>query len=586
MSIQMRRTWRGALGIAACGAAMGLGGGAIAQQDGATPLTTVRVGVGLALPVYATHAFATDFNRLFVVEQRSGSTGRIRIINDLYGTPALAVTPFISISPVATGNEEGLLGLAFHPDYAANGYFYVYYTNSTGNNVVRRYRANGPDYRVATTADTATASDVITIPHPTNSNHNGGWISFGPDGNLFIATGDGGSGNDPPNNAQNINQLLGKMLRLDVDGADNIPGNDDDDGDVDDPPSTNGYTSPSDNPYFGPTAGRDELWAIGLRNPWRNSFDPLNGDLYIADVGQNAVEEVSVRRSSSPITPVFNFGWRCMEGTSCTGLSGCTCGAATLTNPVHTYTHAGGACSITGGEVYRGCEMPDMQGIYYFADYCNSIKWSFRYNRDTNTISEFTVRTAEFEPPGAPTITSITGFGRDALGEVYIVEQGGEIWRIIPVATPGPDCNANGRRDACEILANSALDCDANGTLDSCEIAGNDCNSNSVLDSCDIAAGAADCYDAAGAPGTAGGADGIPDECQCVADWNHDGTVNSTDVSDFVNTYFEDQANGTRDADIFECGPKGVTNSTDVSEFINVWFAAQAGQLPFSGCVI
>jgi hypothetical protein len=561
---------------------------AMAQQDGATPLTTLRVAQGLTLPLYATHAFPTDFNRLFIVEQRSGTTGRIRILNNLWSVnPSLAATPFLSVSPVSTGNEEGLLGLAFHPDYANNGYFYVYFTNSSGNNVVRRYRANGPDYRLAATADSASGVDILTIPHPTNSNHNGGWISFGPDGFLYIATGDGGSANDPPNNAQNINELKGKMLRIDVDGADGIPGTDDDDGDVDVPPSNNGYTSPTDNPFFGPTAGRDEIWAIGLRNPWRNSFDPANGDLYIADVGQNAVEEVDVRRSNLPTTPVFNFGWRCMEGTSCTGLTGCTCGAASLTMPVHTYTHSGGACSITGGEVYRGCEMPEMQGIYYFADYCNSQKFSFRYDRVTNAISELTNRTAELEPPGTPAITSISGFGRDALGEIYIVEQGGEVWRIVPTAVQGTDCNSNGRRDACDIRADPSLDCDVNGVLDSCELATNDCNTNGVLDACDINAGtSSDCFSATGAPGARGGPDGIPDECQCVADWNRDGTANSTDVSDFINTYYNDDLNGTRDADIFECGKSGVTNSTDVSEFINIYFASQAGQLPFSGCSI
>jgi glucose/arabinose dehydrogenase len=577
------------VGILTGTAALAAGTQALAQEgQGATPLTTVRVASGLTLPTFCTNA-PGDFNRLFALEQRVSTTGRIRIINDLYGTPTLAPAPFLSVTPVATGNEQGLLGLAFHPNYATNGYFYIYFTMSSGSNAVRRYRANGgPNYLLSTTADAASATDLLVIPHPSFTNHNGGWIAFGPDGYLYISTGDGGSANDPPGNAQNINELKGKMLRIDVDGADNIPGNDDDDGDVDVPPSTGGYTSPPDNPFFGPTAGRDEIWAIGLRNPWRNSFDSATGDLYIGDVGQDAVEEVDVRRAGIATVPVFNFGWRCMEGTSCTGLSGCTCNSPALTLPITTYTHTSGNCSITGGEVYRGCAMPDMQGIYFFADYCSNQIWSLRYNRVTNTISEFTNRTTELDPPGASTITSITAFGHDALGEIYIVEQGGEIWRIAPTSVQGTDCNANNRSDACEIRANPALDCDHNGVLDSCELAGHDCNGNGVLDSCDIAAAtSADCFSFGAKPidgvFVAGGANGTPDECECVADWNRDGTSNSTDVSELINTYFYDQASQTTYADI-NCD--GVSNSTDVSDFINIWFSAQAGLLPFSGCAL
>ncbi len=717
----IKTAWQGLLSITACAAALGGASGALAQEkpQGPTNMDTVRVAAGLTLPVYATNAFPTDFNRIFVVEQRSGTTGRIRIVNNLYGTPALAATPFISISPVATGNEEGLLGLAFHPDYANNGYFYVYFTNSSGNNVIRRYRANGPNFAIATTADTATASDVMTISHPTQSNHNGGWMSFGPDGYLYIATGDGGSANDPPGNAQNVNELKGKMLRIDIDGADNLPGNDDDDGDVDVPPSTNGYTNPADNPFFGATAGRDEILCVGLRNHWRNAFDRETGDLYIADVGQNAWEEINVREFDVPTTPVTNYGWRCMEGTVCTGLTGCTCNGPALTLPVHTYGHTGGACSLTGGEVYRGCSMPDMQGLYFYADYCSNQIFSFRYDRATNTISELTNRTAELAPGGGLSIGSVTSFGLDAYNEVYIVDQGGELYRIIPTPPPpGPDCNANGRNDACDLLANPAadcndngtldscdivsnpaldcnsngsidsceiaanpaldcdangaldscqiasnpaldcdgnatldscelaandcnengtldacdisanpaLDCDTNGTLDSCELAENDCdksgtldacdiaadptldcddndtidscelaehdcNQNSTLDACDIEAGASrDCFDfdapqVPGGPYVAGGANGIPDECECVADWNRDGVSNSADVGEHINTFFADDATGgkTLGADI-DCN--GVSNSTDVGEFINIYFAAQAGQLPFSGCTL
>ncbi len=380
----------------------------------AQTLNTVRVATGLARPVFVTTP-PGDFNRIFVVEQRSGTIGRIRIVRITDpNAPVLLPTPFLSINPVATGNEEGLLGLAFHPDYFSNGFFFVYYTNSSGNNLVYRYRAQG-DPLTSDLADPASATLVLTLNHPTNSNHNGGWISFGPDGYLYIGTGDGGSANDPPGNAQNVNALLGKMLRLDID--------------VDDPNIPGFYSCPSDNPYFGPTTGRDEIWAIGLRNPWRNDFDNLTGDLWIADVGQNAVEEIDFQPASD--NGGRNYGWRCMEGTSCTGLSGCTCNGPTLILPIHTFTHSAGNCSVTGGPIYRGTAMCSLRGTYFFADYCSNQIWSLRYAPGVG-VTEFTSRTADLDPAGADTITSITGFGEDAFGEIYICEQAGDIWKIVP----------------------------------------------------------------------------------------------------------------------------------------------------------
>lgn len=427
-------------------------------------LTTQRVVSGLSLPVFVT-APRGDYNRLFIIEQRSGTTGRIRILN-LPGH-TLNATPYLSIASLSTDSEEGLLGLAFHPNFLTNGYFFVYYTNAAGNNTIVRYRANAP-FATSTTASAASATTLLTISHPTNTNHNGGWMGFSPNdtlGYLYIATGDGGSGNDPLGNAQNVNALLGKMLRLDVDGADNIPGNDDDDGVIGStlPP----YTNPSTNPFAGATAGLDEVYFVGLRNPWRPSFDRGTGDFYIADVGQGSVEEIDFVAAGAAPTPVKNFGWRCMEGTSCTGLSGCTCNATTLTNPVQTYTHAGGACSITGGYVYRGCLNAALRGTYFYADYCSNQIFSFAYS-GSGAAPAPTNRTAELAPGGGLSVNNVTSFGEDADGEMYIVDQGGEVFKIIPRSRTVPDCNGNGIDDALEICRGAASDCNNDGVPDTC----------------------------------------------------------------------------------------------------------------------
>ncbi len=422
----------------------------------AQTLTTVRVASGLARPLFVT-APRGDYGRLFIVEQWSGTTGRIRVLN--LPTNTLNAAPFLSVSPVATGNEEGLLGLAFHPNFLQNGYFWIYYTNSAGNNTIVRYQANAP-YATSTTANAASATPLLTISHPGQTNHNGGWMAFGPDGYLYIGTGDGGSSNDPPGNAQNINVLLGKMLRLDVDGTDNIPGNDDDDGVIGS--TLVPYASPSSNPFAGATPGSDEVYFIGLRNPWRNSFDRETGAMYIGDVGQGAVEEVDYIAPGTPATPVVNLGWRCMEGNSCTGLTGCTCNAASLTMPIQTYTHSGGACSITGGYAYRGCVIPDLDGTYFYADYCSNQIFSFVYS-GSGLAPAPTNRTAELAPGGGLSITGVTSFGEDADGEMYIVKQGGDVFKIIPRNRTIPDCNSNGIDDALEVCRGVSLATSING---------------------------------------------------------------------------------------------------------------------------
>jgi glucose/arabinose dehydrogenase len=450
---------------------------------------------GFASPVLAVSP-PGDLQRLFVVEQ----TGRIRIIKN----GATLATPFINLGPAAGGGlglttgsgERGLLGLAFHPNYATNGFFYVNYTaTSNGATVIARYTASSnPDV-----ANTASGLTLLTVAQPF-SNHNGGCIQFGPDGKLYIGMGDGGSGNDPSNNAQTPTTLLGKMLRLDVD----LPA----------------PYIPADNPYFGSTAVRQEIWHFGLRNPWRFSFDRQTGDMFIGDVGQNAWEEISFQPAG---VGDLNYGWRCMEGNSCTGLTGCTCNAASLTDPIHVYGHGSG-CSVTGGYVYRGAAICGLDGTYFFTDYCTTTIWSFKYQG--GVVSNFTNRTTELEPAGAPTIDGIAGFGEDASGELYILDHSdGQIFKI-EVAGGGVDCNANGVPDACDIANGTALDCNANSIPDSCDVASGtapDCNANGIPDSCDLSAGTS--LDANG--------NNVPDECECPG-----GTPPSTYCTAKLNSQF------------------------------------------------
>ncbi|MFM9995880.1 MAG: PQQ-dependent sugar dehydrogenase [Phycisphaerales bacterium] len=440
-----------------------------------TPLDTVRVGVGLVRPIFVTHA-PGDFNRLFVIEKQ----GLIRIIKrspyetgTAFSTGQLLGTPFLNIDPIVTGgtstsSEQGLLGLAFHPNYfgsgAGAGEFYVFYTSvSPANaNIVARYTVSAnPD--VANTAEVRifNISDFAT-------NHNGGWMAFGPnDGYLYIATGDGGSGCDPNQNGPNINALLGKILRVDVTGA-----------------AT--YTIPVTNPFVvNPPAAahRQEIWAYGLRNPWRPAFDRATGDLWIADVGQIAWEEINFQAAAE--TGVRNYGWDCREGLVCSTASACTvahCGVgctepagtpAPFTNPIHVYDHGQG-CSVTGGHVYRGCAIPDLHGTYFFADYCTTSIWSLKYNG--TTVTNFTNRSAELAPGGGLSIASITSFGEDAFGEMYICDQdGGEVFKIVPQTVVGPDCNNNGRRDSCDIASGYSSDNNADGVPDECNCYAN-CN--------------------------------------------------------------------------------------------------------------
>lgn len=373
-----------------------------------TPYTS-----GLAAPVHLTHA-GDGSGRIFVVEQ----TGRIRILHGSLLDPQ----PFLDISsrvrsPANGGeNEEGLLSVAFPPNYSASGRFYVYYTNLAGNNIVARFTVTAdPD-----TADPQSEQLVLELPHPTYSNHNGGQLAFGPDDYLYIGVGDGGGGGDPFGNAQDPDSLLGKLLRIDVGGAITPPpigafrvylplairstGD----------PNPPAYTIPPDNPFVGVAGYRPEIWALGMRNPWRFSFDRANGDLYIGDVGQNDYEEVDFQSATS--NGGENYGWNEMEGKHCY-LSGCTTAGMVL--PVAEYTHSLG-CSITGGFIYRGAAQPGLQGFYFFADYCDGRVWGLIDDSGVWQMDEL-----------LDTDYFISSFGEDEAGEIYAVDRfSGIVYRL------------------------------------------------------------------------------------------------------------------------------------------------------------
>jgi glucose/arabinose dehydrogenase len=371
-----------------------------------TPLATVRVASGLAFPLYAT-APPGDTTRLFIVERRGADNrGRIKILKN----GAVLPRAFLTTAVLSTGTEQGLLGLAFAPDYAVSGRFYINYTRADGTTIIERHNVSAdPD-----TANPA-GTTILSIPQPA-SNHNGGWLGFGPDGFLYLALGDGGGAGDPGDRAQNLNVLLGKVLRIDVSGA--------------------LYSIPPGNPFSGPTAGLDEIWAYGLRNPWRCGFDRVTGDLVIADVGQNAIEEVDFQ----PHTSVGgeNYGWRCYEGnefyleSTTTPCGMCVSAACPKVFPAWQYDHSLSRCSITGGYVYRGCAIPDLQGEYFFGDYCSAAIYSGRFvNGILPTVRD---RTAQLAPGGGLSIGGITSFGEDARGELYICDEDGEVYKIVPAA--------------------------------------------------------------------------------------------------------------------------------------------------------
>ena len=348
-----------------------------------------EVASGLQRPVHL--ASAPGDPRLFIVEQ----PGRIRIVQN----GALVEEPFLDITAKVedVANEQGLLSVAFHPDYASNGYLYVNYTDLEGDTRVERYTVSGAD---ANRADPASAKLIIGYDQPFQ-NHNGGHVLFGPDGMLYIPTGDGGSGGDPQGHGQNRNSLLGKILRIDVDGGDP-------------------YAVPADNPFVGQAGTRPEIWALGLRNPWRIAFDAEDDLLYVADVGQNRWEEISVVSADQG---GVNFGWNRLEGSHCFPADS-TCSPAGLELPVVEYPRSQGL-SITGGLVYRGEAIPELQGRYVYADFGDSWIRSFRYH-DGEAQGD-----AELEVPRARNVSS---FGVDAAGELYVVSLNGTVHKLVPEA--------------------------------------------------------------------------------------------------------------------------------------------------------
>lgn len=382
-----------------------------------TPLKVEKVADTLGLPSGAFHA-PGDPTRLHILEQ----PGTIRILKN----GNLLPVPFLDITTkTLLGPEQGLLGLAFHPNYKANGRFFIYYTRvPDGAVVIEEYLAtSNPDI-----ADPGSNTVYLTIPQPFD-NHNGGTLAFSPvDGLLYIAPGDGGSGGDPFDSAQNIQSLLGKMLRINVDATDpGLP-----------------YRIPHTNPFKGATPGLDEIFDIGLRNPWRFSFDRQTGDMYIGDVGQEHFEEVNFKAAGAP--GGANFGWDCKEGFNCAPYGGgasCNCTNPALVDPIHVYNHPTG-CAIIGGHVYRGCNIPDLNGRYFFADLCTNKIWSFRYNG--STLTDFTNHSTELAPPLFS--NSVVSFAEDANGELYIIYQSGQVGKIVAANGIIPGVQYYGTSDA------------------------------------------------------------------------------------------------------------------------------------------
>ncbi|MBN1964445.1 MAG: PQQ-dependent sugar dehydrogenase [Anaerolineae bacterium] len=352
----------------------------------------VEVASGLSRPLFVTHA-GDGSGRVFVVEQ----TGKILVMQN----DAVLQTPFLDvsdqISPDALGggySERGLLGLAFHPDYAENGQFFINYTDRQGSTVVARYAVSADD---PNRADPASAVQILYVPQP-YANHNGGDLAFGPDGYLYVAMGDGGSGGDPQGNGQNLGTLLGTILRLDVNTSET-------------------YTIPPDNPFVSDPAARPEIWAWGLRNPWRFSFDRATGDLYVADVGQTQWEEVNFQPADS--AGGENYGWNAYEGQH--GYSGAPA-ASDVVPPILEYSHANGWCSITGGYVYRGENIPGLQGYYLYGDWCTGTIWTAQRDEAGNWQASISLETGR----------RISSFGEDEAGELYLVDHDGTILRFEP----------------------------------------------------------------------------------------------------------------------------------------------------------
>ena len=426
-------------------------------------VTTEIVASGFLPTTYLTTA-PGDTQRLFVAERR----GWIRIIKN----GKLLETPFLDIDALVNsgGPERAFAAIAFHPGYETNGFFFVSYTDVAGDGVIARFTVSAdPDL-----ADPKSQLVLLTIEEPAPI-HNVGWLGFGPDGYLYVGSGDGG-GTDGEF-AQDTESLLGKLLRIDVDGP---------------PP----YGIPPGNPFVG-RAGLDEIWALGLRNPWRCSFDRKTGDLWLGDVGKATWEEVNFQPAG---TPGVNYGWNCREGAHCAEPAKECCKQPGLTDPIHEYEQAV-TCAVIGGYVYRGTAIPALTGLYLFADWCANRVWAF--DRKTGEATEI-----------LDNIPSISSFGEDGAGELYLLSSG-TVRKIVP--DDPPDCNGNQIPDPQDIENGTSQDCNTNGVPDECEP---DCNGNTVPDDCDIADGTS----------KDDNSNGIPDECDVNADLDGDGVVGIGDL--------------------------------------------------------
>jgi glucose/arabinose dehydrogenase len=360
---------------------------AVPPAQAALAVELAPIAAGFERPTFLTH---TGDERLFVSEQ----VGRISVIENGQILPTLFLDIQDRVGSEAL--EQGLLSVVFHPNYAQNGSFYVNYTDLGGSTIISRFQVNDAD---PNTADPASERVIMTLAQPFG-NHNGGQLGFGPDGYLYIGMGDGGSGGDPENNGQNPATLLGALLRIDVDEADT-------------------YTVPADNPFVGDPNRADEIWAYGLRNPWRFSFDRLTGDLYLSDVGQRIWEEINFQPALSGGGE--NYGWNILEGSHCYDTESCDGAGAVL--PVAEYSHDSG-CSITGGYVYRGSQFPTLTSNYFFADYCTGIIWGLFRQTDGSWLQNVVLESGR----------TVSSFGEDSAGELYLLDHAsGEIFQIQPV---------------------------------------------------------------------------------------------------------------------------------------------------------
>lgn len=360
-----------------------------AAGPSAAAFQLTAVAAGFDRPLYATHA-GDETSRLFVLEQ----TGKVWIIaeEERAQVPFLDVSDLISPSADRLYSEQGLLGLAFHPEYESKGLFFVSYTDRGGSSVIARYEVSAIDPNLA---ESASGEIIFKLAQP-YANHNGGHIEFGPDGYLYLALGDGGAANDPLGAGQNLRLLLGSILRIDVDVE-------------------SGYAIPPDNPFVGDPAALDEIWSYGLRNVWRFNFDRLTGDMYLADVGQNQWEEVNFQPASS--AGGENYGWNVWEGNHIFAGGN----APNHVGPIFEYSHALG-CSVTGGAVYRGGAIPDLEAVYLFGDYCSGRIWGAWRDDSLNWRADELLNTS----------MAISSFGEDAAGEIYVIDYSGTLYRFDP----------------------------------------------------------------------------------------------------------------------------------------------------------